>query len=188
MIPHDVFTEISVVSAVIGAIVASATNGIVGLFSEKKKEKRLRTEQFAREYLDLNYIPIRAAVYEITQLISSGEISLGFVAAGYWFPGDEESFTGKRDEVTGLNQHELLTVELAFYKRLGYAISKNLVDKRDLDLLSDLIWSADLIHDLCNEIERQAIQAGNGKPHWLKYVRKTLNVVPSDYSGSRLSG
>ena len=68
--------------------------------------------------------------------------------------------------------------KLSFYKRLGYAISKNLVDKRGLDLLSDLAWSATFIRDLCDEIERQAMQHGESKPSWLKYVRQTLKVVP----------
>ena len=173
-----IFTEASVIGAVIGAIVTSATGEVFSFFSEKKKEKRLRTEQFSREYLDLDFIPIRVAVGEIRQLVSSGKVRLEFVAAGYRFPGSGEYFVGKKDQVTGLTQHQLLTIELAFYKRLGYAISKNLVDKRGLDLLSDLVWSATFIRDLCDEIERQAMQYGASKPSWLKYVRQTLKVVP----------
>ena len=178
MIPHNIFTETSVIAAVIGAIVGSVIGGAFSLSSEKKKEKRLRTEQFSREYLDLDFIPIRVAVGEIRRLVSSGKVRLEFVAAGYWFPGSGEYFVGKKDQVTGLTQHQLLTIELSFYKRLGYAISKNLVDKRGLDLLSDLAWSATFIRDLCDEIERQAMQYGESKPSWLKYVRQTLKVVP----------
>ena len=83
---------------------------------KRKKEKRLRTEQFSREYLDLDFIPIRVAVGEIRRLVSSGKVRLEFVAAGYWFPGSGEYFVGKKDQVTGLTQHQLLTIELSFYK------------------------------------------------------------------------
>jgi hypothetical protein len=45
---------ISVIAAVIGAIIGAAIGAVLSLFSENKKEKRLRTEQFSREYLDLD--------------------------------------------------------------------------------------------------------------------------------------
>lgn len=74
---------ISVIAAVIGAIIGAALGGLFSFSSENKKEKRLRTEQFSREYLDLDFIPIRVAVGEIRQLVSSGKVRLEFVAAGY---------------------------------------------------------------------------------------------------------
>ena len=108
-----IFTEASVIAAVIGAIVAS----VISLFSEKKKEKRLRTEQFSREYLDLDFIPIRVAVGEIRRLVSSGKVRLEFVAAGYWFPGSVEYFVGKKIRLLAL-----LSIN---YSPLNYPFTKD---------------------------------------------------------------
>ena len=37
------------------------------------------------------------------------------------------------------------------------------------------------IRDLCDEIERQAMQYGESKPSWLKYVRQTLKSCAHNY-------
>lgn len=164
----------AIAAAIVGATLAWLLNSRL----ERARERRALTAAFAKEYLSVEFIPIRASVGAIIRLLAEGKVDISSIAAGYWFPGRPGSFVGVTDSRSQLTQHESLTVYLDFYKRLGYAIERGLVDLHDLGLLADLAWTVWLASELCDEIERQADEDGREAPDWLPYVRAVIGTVP----------
>jgi hypothetical protein len=127
--------------------------------------------------LSEEFIRHRQAVYGLSQAVADGKTTTEAVARGYWFPGLDDAYVG--DQIAGLSQHQHLEIELGWYRRVGSALKRRQVNVHSLrdQLGGSLEWSAHLIHGVCEEVKRQAREAGGEPPEWIRSVTLAQNKL-----------
>lgn len=162
--------RISGVAIIVPAIVGMLTGLLASLAHSWLQDRRTRSFELASEYLSKSFIMHRHAVNRLSEAVSdddNGEATIEAVARGYWFPGRSGAYIG--EEIDGLTLHQHLEIELGWYRRVGHAVKSHLVNVSSLraQLGGSLDWSACLIRDLCEEIERQV---DDTRPEWIAAV------------------
>ncbi|WP_407281701.1 hypothetical protein V7O61_11605 [Methanolobus sp. WCC1] len=148
-----------------GGLLITLLVGIVTIqYNRHQDNKRIKTEttiDFIKEFYSIDFISHRKAVSFLEDKIKVSShqrqfiksIARGFV---YPIPHGVEYYEGK--VIDGLTEHQHIKLYLAFLQRLAISIENKQVDITSIKkaMADALIWHAELVLKVCNEIQKQA--------------------------------
>ena len=145
---------------------------------QRQEQEKLETvtKAFINEYYSKDFSLHRAAVWNITQKVLQGKVSIAYIVNGFIQSSQEPYFVG--DEYHGYSEYNHLALYISFIDKLGYAITNNDVDIEEIksSLGYDLQWHRNIILTIAIEAGR-AITKGAGRDIANEAVRDNANVA-----------
>lgn len=173
-----------VINPLLGAFFGALFALLGSLFLSSKKYKKDTTQDFMNEFFSRDFLSHRIAISNLREKVINGDVLLSNIAAGYWYPGLHEEYSGETYD--GLTEHQHLEAYFGFVVRLSHANSRGQIDKQTIRsaLRTSYLWHADFSTCLADEAEGQVRRADiEDAPVWIEAVRQVNDIMNYDHDG-----
>lgn len=174
-------------TALFGSFAGAFAGFLASWTLARQTDRRAVTDQLVAEFMSAGFLSHRIAVSKLRRSVQSGEVDINAIAAGFWFPGRSNHYTG---EFYGeLNIHQHLTAYIGYLVRLAHAHRSGRLDRNSARaaLGTYLLWNDTFIKQISEAVIHQAQESGAIVPPWTNDARHLhINlVVPATSPRSR---